>query len=1589
MRRGGGYAETTQRHGKWDDNDNSDYSQHDEVQPPSTRYDRSGYEKSHKITPVCNHRPPSGPKPSGIPRPEGKKLRPPSVMKTSRSLSFSSSSSADSRTINENVPPIPQIQPRSGISDMRDNSYSTGTSHPHDRLQAKVIPSKLKTRPPLPSSNRDGNARAVEEMPKRTSWAKDRRRFANATPTPTAGAFPNKDSDSSSVGSGDDRYDQGLTPVAPARRSSMKLPSNFSNSVTPKKPPPISSRIPSVSTKPAREAPRIQQSLEHGVDSRNTPRANPLIENNGTDQTSSYMEDRKTPQVASRLELSRMQTPNTSRTADPSLPGPVKQLPTELGFSGSTDHSSNRQGSTHPRTSPHGAKRQAEPVIISSRHDAQLPLSPFAQHNAIGDNRTPQQGDFPEPSPNKGTPPANTRSPTEREHPPTILQRLTRRTSLSTAKSSKTSSAPKSPNPSSTPKNWLGTQHDVDDLPFNRELETPRATISAGGNAGAKSVTSHAPQGLTDRNRQTVIYQPTVYSGSSENESIARKPRSKVIEGISRDSEERLGSPFMGDGSPRFGIDERFRSPNKRTKSGLQHNTFESNDDRSQELLEYYGHGIVEPVNTANYYIEGLPIGTVLSSPRDTPVAHTPKGMMPSSPMIQSKRRSQYPYTSRIRSGGGGSSTKQKGPRNSAKPSDDDSDGSTPTVAPRFPNPSFGPPPIITRTSVTSLDTSTRSEFCDFSEQESDQQGLLTADGYREGAESGKGYSEHRTPTLVRFASQIMQHEPDQQASRSENPPSVCTGNAKLKSEVSSVKITTGQYGNKSSQLPVLRQRKTNSALFRALEQPYDSSSSGTVASLGSSIASGGSNSSSEGDLRLRLMLHRLMGAYTAKTNSDYEAARASVEGLHAVSSITSSLDGNGVGDIRWSGAQELSGAAEALFHSIEQSHTEKGVKSIAMDSNDESQSSIIDGSTYDVDEETDDGNYGSRQNSPLRNSDRHRQENDGKQRRMSIQDKRKAIHGSWRASLEEGQLQRLEESYDPMEMHRQELIWEFHESEKAFVDTLRVLVQLFIQPLRTQDQKNWIAGLSPDIMRLFDWLDDISNLHEQLLDALEVMQQDHDQVIILFSENIQPFVSLMELYQPYIVRVEETSKKITSMVLDPQNDFGEFVRIQSALPECELGLEEMTKRPLSRLREYVTVFQTLLTLTPRTHPDYLSCFSLFHSMHAMVRVLDEVKAREEEYELIKSLLARVRGLPSQFMVAARENRLLAQGPLNRVYVHGDGKPGEKATPVSRKSGVFVPRGSRGRSCSQSTAALSTTCSTTSYPSTSSSATRLKNSSIEYSMRSDSSATSGANIPQDDRRKSKPTIMAHSQNPGSRTPGLRPRTPSTGQAEEVEIYALVFTDHIILTRGVMGIYESQSPWSHSDERWTMFESLGIFRLLGVVDYHGRYGYDYLVSLDLVPIGDTSLSDTDTPVFVDIPYRTQQVPGDTQDLHKTRQQWLQSLQQCYLHTLRSISFPSQSEDIPSNITQRGSPLPTEDRFPKSPSEQLDRRARCKEARASPITSAEEEREEREFWAERFKIISNEMRKVYDGSGGSARQTPSFEPAIQYSLTASRG
>ncbi|KAG8744114.1 hypothetical protein FRC10_010795 [Ceratobasidium sp. 414] len=1226
---------------------------------------------------------------------------------------------------------------------------------------------------------------------------------------------------------------------------------------------------------------------------------------------------------------------------------------------------------SNPNAAP-SARRMSTPIRTEQE-------SPMYVHAAPTVPTTPSSRRFSAPSPGNGNgssrTPVNDQTPKEQEAPPTILQRLVRRASFSTGKSPKQSNGtPKSPRSAGTPKNRAAVEQYHAESPFGLDIVTPRAIVDPGMGSSTLGfdLPGVAPQDLpqSQKHRQSGLRQPVVPLTAG-----TKKPRPKVVDAVAgaQGDVEKLGSPFMGDGSPRFGIDERFRSPRARSKSGLRNDILGELRDESQELFDYYT-GDDTASNTEDYLAEETPIATVLSSPGDARRGTAIKPPAPSSPMVQSRRQSQHRYGGRVCVEPVEATNAEDHLR--GKTLRDNS--SLRTLRDRTPSRvTFSPKaPDATRENTQSFSESSRmSQFSDSPDERetiAKPPSHLTIRGERGGvSRQGEAPRELASPALSKSRHDKRDLGQTAMGDAYTKPSSAQPGLARtrINEPPQGEKGGSGRAANHGSQLPVPKARKTNSALFRALEQPYENLP----------FSSNAPTDMSSDSLRV------------GSQDTEYDPTNDSVGQLHTVSSNLSSLNGDGVGDIRWSGAYELSSATDVLFQNINESDVGIGQPRVVIEEpSDAYVSDVVDDDSRDI-AYLDGVEYEQDIHNQLGALREPAEQNQGmvsrdKNRRVSMSDKRKAVHGSWRASLEDDQLGQPKSILDPVELERQHAIWEFHESEEAYVDTLQTVLRFFVQPLRTQHQRQWISGLAPGVMRLFDWLDDITNLHEQLLGALDALRQSNQSALIDFSDTIRPFVPLMELYQPYVIRVEQISKQIVTMALDPESDFGEFVRMQSALPECnQVNLGDILAKPTQRLQDYVGIFQRVLTHTPRTHPDYLATFSLLHSMHAIVCVIQEVKSQEEEYNVIKSLLSRVRGLPPGFMIATRERRLLAQGFLQQIHL-----PRNPAFPqqlgTGRRPGSPGTTG-RARSGSQSTTVSSTTDSTeSSVRPISSSAARLKDSSTEYSMRSDSSATSYMNTSRDGRKTNRVSFLPHiGATPPPRASRSRSRTATKleqlPETETTDTYVLVFEDFVFLAKpGTQVPYQHRSPrGAGAREEWSMLDAIGAFRVLGVGDLSGQYGYESVISLDLVSIDNNPKSTSNvsnSPMTFSIPNPGKGVQRAHLEPSRVRQEWFESFNRCYLHTLRSVLFSSGSGALAalnhfSETSQQSSTSSIMDilanglGFPKSPSQQLKRETRLKQHGLPPVENTEEEREERRFWAERFKTVSGEMRRTYEG------------------------
>lgn len=189
----------------------------------------------------------------------------------------------------------------------------------------------------------------------------------------------------------------------------------------------------------------------------------------------------------------------------------------------------------------------------------------------------------------------------------------------------------------------------------------------------------------------------------------------------------------------------------------------------------------------------------------------------------------------------------------------------------------------------------------------------------------------------------------------------------------------------------------------------------------------------------------------------------------------------------------------------------------------------------------------------------------------------------SWRSFIASATYSTLRSHYGDMEMQRQEVIYQFHGAQQELVQQLGAIVRVFVLPLRRRHSKAWLPGVPKEVSRLFDWLEDIMNLHTSLAETLDSVTSawSTGEIVIRFSQAIRGFVPRLEIYQPYLVRVDAIQKMLSESAATQGDEFGEFVRLRETHEECGgWTLSELLQRPIDYLTASIESYKVRILAT-------------------------------------------------------------------------------------------------------------------------------------------------------------------------------------------------------------------------------------------------------------------------------------------------------------------------------------------------------------------------------------------------------------------------
>ena len=205
-----------------------------------------------------------------------------------------------------------------------------------------------------------------------------------------------------------------------------------------------------------------------------------------------------------------------------------------------------------------------------------------------------------------------------------------------------------------------------------------------------------------------------------------------------------------------------------------------------------------------------------------------------------------------------------------------------------------------------------------------------------------------------------------------------------------------------------------------------------------------------------------------------------------------------------------------------------------------------------------------------------------------------------------------------------------------------------------------------------------------------------------------------------------------------------------------------------------------------------------------VIRVMREVKIREEEYIFVKDLISRIHGLPESvhIQLAQRERKLIAHGPIQRLHFSEHLKQSLNEGPDR----FLQASQEKNRQCSRTeTSRRMTIRKATSLDSLLSDAP---------SMTSLSSAASNYSLDGDATLKSYNIHFKGSRFSGNSYVGHE-------RAKSSHLYAFIFNDLALFTSPTFN--KQDATMSGSQGNWEILEDIGICRVLSLSDHSGKLG----------------------------------------------------------------------------------------------------------------------------------------------------------------------
>eukprot|EP01125_Pyxidicula_operculata_P011486 TRINITY_DN375_c2_g1_i1.p1 TRINITY_DN375_c2_g1~~TRINITY_DN375_c2_g1_i1.p1 ORF type:complete len:699 (-),score=169.83 TRINITY_DN375_c2_g1_i1:1198-3294(-) len=196
-----------------------------------------------------------------------------------------------------------------------------------------------------------------------------------------------------------------------------------------------------------------------------------------------------------------------------------------------------------------------------------------------------------------------------------------------------------------------------------------------------------------------------------------------------------------------------------------------------------------------------------------------------------------------------------------------------------------------------------------------------------------------------------------------------------------------------------------------------------------------------------------------------------------------------------------------------------------------------------------------------------------------------------------------------PLKTKRSEVLKEIVCTEKAYVQDLTILIDVYANPLSVDT--SIIEKEENDA--IFLNVKEILKLHQVLLADFERSIPNIDEIHddTKFGKVFLFFADFMKIYITYILGYEKAGDIVKS--LESNRKFANFLK-ETESKSKGLNIKDYLIKPVQRICKYPMLFRELLDTTPIDHPDYSDVQKTFNKMRSVVEVENQLAAEDMNF---------------------------------------------------------------------------------------------------------------------------------------------------------------------------------------------------------------------------------------------------------------------------------------------------------------------------------------------------------------------------------------